>query len=178
MHGYLNLKKKSSFVSEGRARSRSFGRYFITCEEENAKQYIRLFWFHGSTHRCNWKPCLYILLVSLLLLPVFVMKKEIDPGLNFMKTFIDLYLYSNTRYWCAVRHCSLTLGPSILALSRFARQTDAFPVISNTLTQSYWLSYSPVLSVTLQHSQPYSLVGLSNRSYAISIMACLFCSCT
>lgn len=59
------------------------------------------FCFDASTHRCNWKPP-SILLVSLLLLPVFVMKKKLILAQTFSKTFIDLYLYSNTRCCCAL----------------------------------------------------------------------------
>lgn len=87
--------------------------YFIIREEENAKQYIHLFWFHGSTHRCNWKPCLYILLVSLLLLPVFVMKKKLILAWTLWKHLL-IYICIQTLDIGVALYCSLS--PSRLGL--------------------------------------------------------------
>lgn len=141
--------------------------HFIICEEENAKQYIRLFWFHASTHRCNWKPCLYILLVSLLLLPVFVMKKKLILAWTLWKHLLIYICIQtlDTHVFDAVR----SLSCSRLQTSKCARYACSY--VENS---SIFLSISLHLCLSFDSART---VAHTHR-FAISIVACLFCPCT
>lgn len=162
--------------------------YDMYTEVENAKQCILdgccCFCFVASTHRCNWKPCLWILLVSLLLLPVFVMKKKLILAQTLWKHLL-IYIFIQTLdtvvHFFSIRHLAVSIDLSKCSFDYINNKNNIylqrevgiviFPPFTWSLVHIKWIYVWCVCVLFLR-------LSLMCIKWVSIMVVCLFCSWT